>query len=129
MALTGILSKAALKDLPPVLVFMMQSVIVGVMALGIGLFGGAIGGIAKVGTRELGYIIGACVTVCLASMCNFGALSMANASKVQPLAQLSLVFGLGLAFIFLKEEINARVIFGSALIFVGALIVATGSSK
>ena len=129
MALTGTLSKAALKDLPPVLVFMMQSVIVGIMAIGLGLFGGAVGGIGKVGAREMGYIIGASVTVCLSSMCNFGALSMANASKVQPLAQLSLVFGLVLAFFFLKEEINARVLVGSALIFIGAIIVATGSGK
>jgi transporter family protein len=51
-------------------------------------------------------------------------LKLGEVSRVAPLDRLSLVFAIALGVVFLKEEVNAKVIIGGALMAAGALLIA-----
>jgi transporter family protein len=53
----------------------------------------------------------------------FSALKLGNASIVSSLERLSLVFAIVLAVIFLKEELNWKVIAGAVLMIGGAVLI------
>jgi transporter family protein len=59
----------------------------------------------------------------------FGALSSGPASAVAPLDRLSLIFAIVFAGLFLQEKITPAIIFGGALMVVGALVIALGTPK
>lgn len=130
MALTATLSKAALSGVRPVFVFTVQSVLVAILAIVICVVGGQFrADSAKIQPKEIGIIVAGSLVVCAASLLNFSALSIGSASKVQPIMQLSLVFALLLAALFLKERITTGVMVGAAIMLVGSLIVALSGNK
>jgi len=51
---------------------------------------------------------------------------LGDASKVVPIDKLSLVLTIILAGLFLKEKITLQILFGSALMTGGAIIIAFG---
>ncbi len=60
----------------------------------------------------------------LSSLFSFRALKLGDASLVSSLERLSLVFAVLFAGVFLKEEINWKVIVGAALMIGGAVLIA-----
>ncbi len=130
MALTGTLSKAALSGVRPVFVFTIQSVMVAALSILICVVGGQFrADVAKMQPKEMAIIAAGSLTVCAATLLNFSALSLGSASRVQPIMQLSLVFALILAGLFLKERITSGVVVGAAVMFVGALVIAFSGNK
>jgi transporter family protein len=60
----------------------------------------------------------------LSWLCYYRALQLAPASRVAPIDKLSVVFVVILAALFLQERLSWKVALGTALIAVGAVIIA-----
>jgi transporter family protein len=59
----------------------------------------------------------------LSWLCYYRALQIGEASKVIPIDKFSLVIGMILAFIVLKETITIKTIIGGALITMGTFVL------
>lgn len=53
----------------------------------------------------------------------FKALETGNVSKVAPIDKLSVAIALGLAFLILKEPIDAKTLVGALLVVAGSIII------
>ncbi|HEX8834607.1 MAG TPA: EamA family transporter, partial [Abditibacteriaceae bacterium] len=85
------------------------------------------GEVAKLDGKSLGLLVISGVVSCFAYMSYFGALSLGNSSRVQPLDRISLVFAIVLAALFLREKVNSQVIAGAGLMVLGAIMVAAAN--
>lgn len=65
-------------------------------------------------------------SVTLSWLFYFLALKIGQASQVAPIDRLSLVFVIILAFLILGEKISFKIAIGTALMVVGAILVALG---
>jgi len=117
------LSKAGLKDVDPTLGFAIQSVLILLVSWGAVFFQKKSGGMASIDQRSLFFLIGAGIVTCLASLFQFHALKQGQAAMVSSIERSSLVFTIILAVLFLKEEINLRVIIGAVMIIGGAVLI------
>jgi transporter family protein len=79
------------------------------------------GDISALGAAALGL---SGVATGLSWLCYYRALQLAPASRVAPIDKLSVVFVVILAALFLQERLSWKVALGTALITVGALIIA-----
>jgi len=59
----------------------------------------------------------------LSWICYFKALETGDVSKVAPIDKLSVVFAMLLAFVFLKEPADPKVIAGGVLIALGTIVI------
>jgi transporter family protein len=59
----------------------------------------------------------------LSWLCYYRALQTGEASKVIPIDKFSVVLGMVLAFIVLKETITVKAVIGGALITIGTLVL------
>jgi len=122
-AVAIILSKAGLKKVDPILGFAIQAILIIIVSWGIVFFQKKTTGLSQIDQRTWIYLILAGIVTCLASLFQFSALKLGNASVVSSLERLSLVFAIILAVIFLKEELNWKVIAGAVLMIVGAELI------
>jgi transporter family protein len=53
----------------------------------------------------------------------FKALETGNVSKVAPIDKLSVAIAMGLAFLILKEPIDAKTLIGGGLIVTGSVVI------
>lgn len=119
------LSKAAIKDVPPSLVFAIEAVLILVVSWGTVLFQDLLPDIAKIERKTWLVLVVAGVLTAASSLLVFRALSLGEASRVSPLTNISLVFSITLAVIFLKEKLTWQVMLGAALMAAGAILIAT----
>lgn len=77
-------------------------------------------------SRTMTYIFLSGIAGALSLLFYFLALKIGNASQVAPIDRLSLVFVAILAYLILGEEINIKIAAGTALMVVGAILVALG---
>ncbi len=122
-AVAIILSKAGLKKVDPILGFAIQAILIILVSWSVVFFQKKTNGLAQIDKQAWIYLIVAGVVTCLASLFQFSALKLGNASVVSSLERLSLVFAIILSVLFLKEEINWKVIVGGALMIGGAILV------
>lgn len=122
-AIAIILSKAGLKKVDPILGFAIQAILIIIVSWGIVIFQKKTTGLSQIDQRTWIYLILAGIVTCLASLFQFSALKLGNASVVSSLERLSLVFAIILAVIFLKEELNWKVIAGAVLMIGGAVLI------
>ena len=122
-AIAIILSKAGLKEVDPILGFAIQAILIIVVSWGCCIFPEKTTGLLQIDQRSWIYLILAGIVTCLASLFQFSALKLGNASVVSSLERLSLVFAIILAVIFLKEELNWKVIAGAVLMIGGAVLI------
>lgn len=124
-ALSGTLAKTGLERIGSNFGFAIQSIVTVVLVWLVVFFQGNLRTeVTKLETRALLYLVSAGVVATIAFLCYFGALSMGQSSRVQPVERLSLVFAVILAALFLGEKINAQIIAGAVLMSVGAVIIA-----
>lgn len=119
------LSKAAIKDVPPSLVFAIEAVLILLVSWGTVLFQDLLPDIAKIERKTWLVLLVAGVLTAVSSLLVFRALSIGDASRVSPLTNISLVFSITLAAIFLKEKLTWQVMLGAALMACGAILIAT----
>ncbi|MBH8558523.1 EamA family transporter [Hymenobacter negativus] len=119
------LSKAAIKDVPPSLVFAIEAVLILGVSWGTVLFQDLLPDIAKIERKTWLVLVVAGVLTATSSLLVFRALSLGDASRVSPLTNISLVFSVTLAAVFLREKLTWQVMLGAALMAAGAILIAT----
>ena len=119
------LSKAGVRNVSPSLAFAVQAVLIILISWGAVLWEGLLPEITKIDRKSWGFLLTAGVLTAASSLLTFRALSLGDASRVSPLTNISLVFAITLAAVFLKEKITWQVLLGAALMAAGAILIAT----
>ncbi len=119
------LSKAGVRNVSPSLAFAVQAVLIILISWGAVLWEGLLPEITKIDRKSWGFLLTAGVFTAVSSLLTFRALSLGDASRVSPLTNISLVFAIALAAVFLKEKVTWQVLLGAALMAAGAILIAT----
>lgn len=120
------LSKIGIKQVDSSLAFAIQSVLILIVSWTTVLVQGNLNELSRVDRRSWLFLIGAGVLTCVSSLLSFRALKLGNASQVSPMTNLSLVFAVLLAGLFLREKLTWPVLVGVGLMGAGALLIAFG---
>jgi len=122
-ALTSIFAKIGLDNINSNLVVAIRTVIVLVMAWAIVFFTGKQNEIANISQKNIVFLVLSGIATGLSWLFYYRALQIGEASKVIPIDKLSIVFGIIMAFIILKEAITAKTIIGGLLITIGTFVL------
>lgn len=122
-ALTSILAKIGIAGVSSNLATAIRTIVVLVMAWGIVLLTGEIGGVRNISGRSWLFLGFSGVATGLSWLCYYHALQLGQASKVVPVDKFSVVISLVLAFLILHETVDAKTILGAALITAGTLVM------
>lgn len=122
-AIAVILSKAGVKKVDPNLGFAIQAVLILIVSWGVVFFQKKSNGLGDIDQRSWIYLVLAGIITCLSSLFQFNALKLGDASVVASLERVSLVFSIILAVLFLKEELNWKVVVGALLMLGGAVLI------
>ena len=122
-ALTSILAKIGVENVNSNLATAIRTVVVLIMAWAIVFVTGAQGGFEGINRRSLLFLILSGIATGLSWLCYYRALQMGPASRVIPIDKSSVVFGMILAFIVLKETLTVKAIIGGSLIALGTFIL------
>jgi transporter family protein len=122
-ALTSILAKIGIQDINSNLAVAIRTVVVLIMAWVIVFFTGKHNDIVNIGQKNMVFLILSGLATGLSWLFYYKALQMGEASKVIPIDKFSLVIGMVLAFIVLKETITIKTIIGGALITAGTFVL------
>ena len=123
-AVVTVMSKAGIKNIDPNLAFAIQAVLIILISWGVVVFQGNVPEVKNIDTRTWMYLGIAGVFTTVSSLLTFQALKLGDASKVNPVERVSLVFAILFAALFLKEKITWQIILGAILIIAGAIIIA-----
>jgi bacterial/archaeal transporter family protein len=118
-----VLSKAGLKKVDANLAFAVQAVLILSVSWGVVLFQKKATEIGKIEQVSWIYLVCAGVLTCLSSLFSFNALKLGDAALVSSIERLSLVFAIILAVVFLKEQLNWKIIVGALLMIGGAVMI------
>jgi transporter family protein len=122
-SLTSILAKIGVENVNSNLATAIRTVIVLIMAWTIVFITGKHNDIINVGHKNLLFLILSGIATGLSWLCYYRALQIGEASKVIPIDKSSVVIGMMLAFIILKETVTIKTIIGGALITIGTLVL------
>jgi len=100
-----------------------QTVVVLIMSWVIVFITGKHSEIASIGHKNLLFLILSGIATGLSWLCYYRALQIGEASKVIPIDKFSLVIGMVMAFIILKETITVKTIIGGVFITIGTFIL------
>jgi transporter family protein len=124
-----VLSKAGLKKVDPSLAFAVQAIMILSISWGLVFFQKKSPDLSRIDQSSWLYLISAGVITCLSSLFQFNALKLGDAALVSSIERLSLVFAIVLSVIFLKEQLNWKVIVGAILMICGALMITLSRSS
>lgn len=124
-AIVTTLSKAGIRKIDPSLAFAIQSVLIIIVSWTVVFIQKSSHQVTRIDRRTWVYLIAAGIITTLSSLFTFRALKLADASQVNPVERISLVFAIVLAGFFLKEKINWQIIIGALLMMAGAILIAT----
>lgn len=127
-AVAIVLSKAGLKDTDSSLGFAIQSVMIIILSWGVVLWQKTAPELSRIDRRSWIFLLVAGLATAMSSLFTFRALKGGDAALVSSLERLSLVFSVVLAVIFLKEELNWKVIVGAVLMLGGAVLISLSRS-
>ena len=122
-ALTSILAKIGIAGVSSNLATAIRTIVVLVMAWGIVLLTGEIGGVRNISGRSWLFLGLSGVATGLSWLCYYHALQLGQASKVVPVDKFSVVISLVRAFLILHETVDAKTILGAVLITAGTLLM------
>lgn len=122
-ALTGILAKLGMEGINSNLATAIRTVVVLVMAWGIVLLTGEIGGVRNISGRSWLFLGLSGAATGLSWLCYYHALKLGQASKVVPVDKFSVVISLVLAFVILHEQIDLKTVLGALLITAGTFVM------
>ncbi|MEA4910993.1 MAG: EamA family transporter [Oscillospiraceae bacterium] len=122
-AVTSILAKIGMAGINSNLATAIRTIVVIVMAWGIVLATGGQKQIADIGPRSWLFLGLSGLATGLSWLCYYHALQIGEASKVVPVDKFSVVISMILAFIILKEPLNAKTVIGGLLITAGTLVL------
>jgi len=122
-ALTAILAKVGVRGISGNVATAIRTFVVLLMAWGIVWIGGQMKEVRDLTKGNIMFLILSGVATGLSWIFYFKALETGDVSKVAPIDKMSVVFAILLAFIFLKEPADPKVIIGGALIAIGTIII------
>jgi len=122
-ALTAILAKIGIQDINSNLATAIRTIVVLIMSWAIVFFTGKHSEIASIGQKNLLFLILSGIATGLSWLCYYRALQIGEASKVIPIDKFSLVLGMIMAFIILREAITLKTIIGGVLITIGTFVL------
>jgi transporter family protein len=122
-ALTSILAKIGIQNINSNLATAIRTVVVLIMSWGIVFVTRKQNDITNIDHKNLLFLILSGLATGLSWLCYYKALQMEDASKVIPIDKFSVVIGMVLAFIVLKETITLKSIIGGALITIGTFVL------
>jgi bacterial/archaeal transporter family protein len=128
-AVAGTLAKAGLERMPPALATAISSVVVALATAAFAAMRGDVRSLGEVDRRAWVFLVCSGVATAAAYVLYFRALKSGEAARVQPLDRLSLVFAVILAIVFLKEKPNAGLVAGTALMAIGAAVIAFTAAR
>lgn len=121
--LTSILAKIGIAGVSSNLATAIRTVVVLVMAWGIVLLTGEIGGVRNISGRSWLFLGLSGAATGLSWLCYYHALKLGQASKVVPVDKFSVVISLVLAFVILHEQIDLKTVLGALLITAGTFVM------
>ncbi len=122
-ATVAVLSKAGLKNVDAGVGLAIQSVLILVLSWGAVAVRGNFAALKDIDRPAWVFLTLSGVVTTASSFVLFKALKLGSASRVVPLDRLSLVFGIALAAVFLKERLTGQVVAGAALMTAGAVLI------
>jgi transporter family protein len=125
-ALTAILAKLGVADVPSNLATLIRTLVVVAALLPLIWFTGEAAGIAAVTGKSWLFLTFSGLATGASWLCYFRALKLGPASQVAPIDKLSIVLVVIFAALFLGEKLSPFGWAGVAMIGVGAILVANG---
>lgn len=122
-ALTSILAKIGIQDVNSNLATAIRTVVVLIISWAVVFVTGKQNGIANIGHKNLLFLILSGISTGLSWLMYYKALQIGDASKVIPVDKFSLVIGMIMAFIVLKETLTVKTIIGGVFITIGTFIL------
>jgi transporter family protein len=122
-AMTSILGKIGVENVNSNLATAIRTVVVLVLAWVIVFATRAQGAIAEISRRSLVFLVLSGIATGLSWLCYYRALQMGPASRVIPIDKSSVVFGMILAFIVLRETLTVKSVIGGSLIAIGTFVL------
>ncbi len=122
-ALTSILAKIGIQNVNSNLATAIRTVVILVMSWIIVFSTGKHSELANISHKNLLFLILSGIATGLSWLCYFRALQIGEASKVIPIDKFSLVLGMIMAFIVLREAITVKTIIGGVLITIGTFVL------
>jgi transporter family protein len=122
-ALTSILAKIGIGSINSNFATAIRTIIVLIMSWAIVFITGKHNDIVNIEHKNLIFLILSGIATGLSWLCYYRALQIGEASKVIPIDKFSLVIGMVLAFIVLKETITFKTIIGGTLITIGTFVL------
>ncbi|TPE41541.1 EamA family transporter [Pontibacter mangrovi] len=122
-ALTAILAKVGVKGIDGNAATAIRTVVVLIVAWGIVAATGDLKAIKELNRTNLLFLILSGIATGLSWIFYFKALETGDVSKVAPIDKLSVAIAIGMAFLFLNEPIEPKVILGATFITAGAIVI------
>ena len=121
--LTAILAKIGIQNINSNLATAIRTIVVLVMSWAIVFISGKHNDIANISSKNYLFLVLSGLATGLSWLFYFKALQIGEASKVIPVDKFSLVIGMILAFIVLKEAVTVKTIIGGVLITLGTFVL------
>jgi len=122
-ALTSILGKIGVENVNSNLATAIRTVVVLVLAWVIVFATKAQVTITEISRRSFIFLVLSGIATGLSWLCYYRALQMGPASRVIPIDKSSVVFGMILAFVVLREALTVKAIIGGSLIAIGTFVL------
>jgi transporter family protein len=122
-ALTSILGKIGVENINSNVATAIRTIVVIIMAWAIVFITGKHHDLVNISQKNLLFLILSGIATGLSWLCYYRALQIGAASKVVPVDKFSVVIGMVLAFLVLKETITLKTIIGGVLITAGTLVL------
>ena len=122
-ALTAIFAKIGVKEINSNLATAIRTTFILLLTWGIVLFSGRVSEIKEISRHTWCFLLLSGVATGLSWLFYFKAIQIGDVSRVAPIDKLSVVITIILAFILLKEPVNAKVIIGALLITAGSIVM------
>jgi transporter family protein len=122
-ALTSILAKVGIENVNSNLATAIRTMVVLIMAWGLVFLSGKQHEVVNIGQKSWLFLILSGIATGLSWLFYFKALQLGEASKVIPIDKFSVVISMVLAFVFLKEHLDAKAIIGGVLITAGTFVM------
>ena len=122
-ALTSILGKVGIEGVNSTLATAIRTTVVLAMSWGMVFLTNVHSGMLSISRRSWLFLILSGLATGASWLFYYRALQIGEASKVVPIAKLSVVITLIMAFVFLHEQFTAKSLIGCVLITVGTLVM------
>lgn len=122
-ALTAVFAKIGVKDINSDLATAIRTFIILLITWGIVFFGNHLCEVKLIPRHTWLFLVLSGAATGLSWLFYFKALQSGDVSRVAPIDKLSVVITICLSFIFLKEQVNFRVIIGALFITAGSIIM------